>query len=222
MSVKRRRVPGGTIETQPLPGGWTRYTLVESRAAPVNRRPKLERRPVENPAEARAAALESIRFTDGEAAYQKALRKAGAPKGRTSAQAKRAKRRRTGVPVVSYLQIAKARRAKAGTRAHPGSDASVEGEEDTPRYTDAQVTQLGREGKAYKKKDGTYSYPVKDRRDLLNALAAWKLGRVAKGEASAVKAFIKRRAVLMRLEALLPKSWQIKVPATLPLHGGEQ
>ena len=174
----------------------------------MKQRPKLD---VSYPAEARSAALRSIRYTDGEAAYQRALRKAGAPK-RSNAKAKRGVKpsRRRAQPIVSYLQIAKARRARAGNRAHPGSDASVEGQEDTPRYTDAQVTQLGREGKAYKKKDGTYSYPVKDRRDLLNALAAWKLGRVAKGEASAVKAFIKKRAVLLRLESELPEAWRSK------------
>ena len=103
------------------------------------------------------------------------------------------------------------RRAMAGSRAHPGSDASVEGEEDEDRYTDDQVEALGKEGKAFKKRDGSYSYPVADRRDLLNAIKAF--GRVRPSEASALKAWLKTRARVMRLESLLPASWQSKAPA---------
>jgi hypothetical protein len=98
-----------------------------------------------------------------------------------------------------------------GRRAHPGSDASVEGEEDSERYSDQQVEALGREGKAFPKRDGTYSYPVADRRDLLNAIKAF--GRAKPSEASALKAWLKTRARVMRLESLLPVSWQSKAPA---------
>ena len=109
------------------------------------------------------------------------------------------------------------RRAMAGSRAHPGSDASVEGEEDEDRYTDDQVEALGKEGKAFPKRDGTYSYPVADRRDLLNAIKAF--GRARPSEASALKAWLKTRARVMRLESLLPASWQSK--AGLKTAGGE-
>jgi hypothetical protein len=82
----------------------------------------------------------------------------------------------------------------------------VEGQEDQPRYTQAQITRLGEQGKAYKRENGTYSFPIADRRDLLNAVKAW--GRAAPSEASAVKTFIKRRAVLLGLAELLPPSWK--------------
>ena len=98
-----------------------------------------------------------------------------------------------------------------GRRAH-GTDASVEGAEDKPRYTEAQVTALGKEGRAFRKKDGSYSYPVADRRDLLNAIQAF--GRAKPSEASALKAWLKTRARVMQLESLLPESWQSKARPT--------
>jgi hypothetical protein len=48
----------------------------------------------------------------------------------------------------------------------------VDGEEDKPRYTDKEVEELGKRGLAFKRRNGTYSFPVKDRRDLLNAVRA--------------------------------------------------
>jgi hypothetical protein len=45
----------------------------------------------------------------------------------------------------SHLELAKAYAAK-GNRAHPGSDASVEGQEDMPRYTPKEVEALGKRG----------------------------------------------------------------------------
>ena len=176
----------------------------------VKRRSKLvpvERRPVENPAEARAAALESIRFTDGEAAYQRALRKAGAPKGRTSAQARRAKRRRTGgsLPVASWLEIAKAKRAKLRSRGEGRAD--IEGD-NAGRYSDREIQALGEQDPplALKRKGGRgFHYPIKDRRDLLAAIAAF--GRATPSERSDVKAWIRKRAIEMGADRLLPKSW---------------
>jgi HK97 family phage prohead protease len=109
----------------------------------------------------------------------------------------------------SDIEIAKAYAAK-GSRAHPGSDASVEGQEDQPRYSPAQVVALGKRGLAFKRKNGTYSFPCVDRRDLLNAIKAW--GRAAPSEAAAVKAFLKRRAVLLKLDDLLPASWMPRTP----------
>ena len=118
-------------------------------------------------------------------------------------------------------------------RAHPGSDASVEGEEDEPRYTQAEIDKLGAEGKAFKKRDGTFGWPTKDRRDLLNAIQAF--GRAKPSEAAAVKAYIKLRARLMGYESLLPASWQSKAklkyvdgdgevsnPDSAPSMGGQE
>ena len=138
------------------------------------------------------------------------------------ARAKRAKLRRAGTSPprsAGYsVERARYRRAMAGSRAH-GSDASVEGVEDKPRYTDAQVEALGKEGKAFKKRDGSYSYPVADRRDLLNAIKAF--GRARPSEASALKAWLKMRARVMQLESLLPASWQSKAGLKTASGGSE-
>jgi hypothetical protein len=126
------------------------------------------------------------------------------------AKSKRAKLRAgQSVTRCSHLELAKAYAAK-GSRAHPGSDASVEGQEDTPRYTPKEIEALGKRGLAFKRRNGTYSLPIVDRRDLMNAIKAW--GRAAPSEAAAVKAYIKRRAVLLKLDALLPASWLPPAP----------
>ena len=117
--------------------------------------------------------------------------------------------RKPSVTRRSHIEIAKAYAAK-GTRALPGSAASAEGEEDQPRYSPAEVVALGKRGLAFKRKNGTYSFPIVDRRDLLNAIKAW--GRAAPSEAAAVKTFIKRRAVLLGLDNLLPPSWLPRAP----------
>jgi HK97 family phage prohead protease len=116
------------------------------------------------------------------------------------------------------VERAKAARARA-RRAHPGSETSVEGEEDTPRYTPAEVGALGRRGLAFKKKDGTYGWPVVDRRDLLNAVKDW-LRAAPFPESTAVKEYVKTRARLLRFEELLPASWQSK--ANPGLHPKEK
>jgi hypothetical protein len=96
-----------------------------------------------------------------------------------------------------------------GLRAHPGSDASVDGEEDAPRYDQGQLARLEREGKALRKRDGTFGWGCADRRDLMNCLAAFRRGE-AGSEASDVKAFLRRRAVLLGYESELPEAWQTK------------
>ena len=73
---------------------------------------------------------------------------------------------------------------------------------------------MGGEGKAFKKRNGTYGWPIADRRDLLNAIKAW--GRATPSEASAVKLFIKRRAIVLKLSELLPASWSPRTPMGEP------
>ncbi len=108
----------------------------------------------------------------------------------------------------SFVEIERARRAKLGTR----SDATIEGVEDTPRYSDAEIQKLGEEELALKRRNGPgYHYPIKDRRDLLNAIRAW--GRAKPSERAGVRTWIKLRARLLRLESLLPKAWQAPLPA---------
>jgi hypothetical protein len=94
--------------------------------------------------------------------------------------------------------------------------ASIEGEEPAPRYTPAQLAALANRGLAYKCRNGAY-VAVVDRRDLLNALGLWP--DVPDSDRLPLKAFIKKRAILLRLETLLPASWQLKVP---PLKPGEE
>lgn len=104
----------------------------------------------------------------------------------------------------AYLDVVKAKRAR---RAHPGSDAHTEG--DPPHYTDKEVQQLGEEGLALKKlRGGGFHYPIKTRRDLFAAIAAFS--RALPSEREAVKRWIKLRAHVMGLQELLPISWQSK------------
>ncbi len=121
--------------------------------------------------------------------------------------------------VKSYVPEAKANRARVNAgRSHPGTDASTEGHEPGPRYTDAELAKLGAEGKALRKKDGSYGWPIVDRRDLLNALAdlARVAARLSPAERSRVKAWIKLRAVVMSLDRLLPASWYTPVAKLHP------
>lgn len=116
---------------------------------------------------------------------------------------------------MKYKRDARRRRARLSAllapRAHPGSDASVEGEEDAPRYSPRQLEALGRRGLAFRKRDGSYGWGCADRRDLLDCVAAFNRGE-AGSEAAAVKRYLKLRAVLLRAESLLPASWQRKRP----------
>ena len=93
-------------------------------------------------------------------------------------------RPRGRVFVPSYVDIARAKAAKArlGLRSHPGSDAHTEG--DPPHYTDAEVEALGKKGLALKRKNGPgYHYPIQNRRDLAAAAIA-AFGRAPASEAS--------------------------------------
>ncbi len=99
----------------------------------------------------------------------------------------------------SELDIAKARRARLGGRRDYRAD-------DHPRYTDAQIQKLGEEGKALKRKDGkTYHYPIVNGRDVTNAVRAW--GRAVPSEREAVRRWISKRAVRLRVTYRLPDSW---------------
>jgi hypothetical protein len=93
------------------------------------------------------------------------------------------------------------------------SAASIEGVEDEPRYDRAQINELGRQGKAFRKRDGSFGWPCADRRDLMDCLEEWTPDVP---EAAAVKAFLIRRAVVMRLQEELPKSWGRTTPRPGP------
>ncbi len=112
--------------------------------------------------------------------------------------------RRSPVPIVrSYVEVERAMKAK--TEAREGGT-----EDEGPRYTDKQIQRLGEEGKALKKKSGRgFHFPIVDGRDLNDAVRAW--GRAVPSERQAVKNWIIRRAVLLRLTGRLPEAWQAKV-----------
>jgi HK97 family phage prohead protease len=120
----------------------------------------------------------------------------------------------------SHLDLVKAKRARLGSAKR--SDAYVDGQDgDTPlgAYTELEVDALGARGEAFRKRDGSYGFVVKNRRDLLNALAAWRqlplTSARARAEALEVKAWVKERAIHLKLEELLPANWQLKVPDTI-------
>jgi hypothetical protein len=211
--------------------------------------PPFERRPVTDPAEAKRVALASLAATRtsprsrrSARAQRKAKPKVLLGAGGTevevetliapskkltpsaaryaaneTAWARRLRRkadgRRSGR---DQLDLARAKRAR-----HRRSDAYIDGQDDTPlgAYTQLEVDALGARGEAFQKRDGSYGFVVKTRRDLLNALAAWRqlpsTSARARTEALEVKAWIKERAIHLKLEELLPANWQLKIPDTI-------
>jgi HK97 family phage prohead protease len=104
------------------------------------------------------------------------------------------------VPLVrSHVDAERARRAKT---------ISGEGErrDDGPRYTDKQIQRLGEEGRALKKKSGRgYHYPIVDGRDVSDAVKAQ--ARAAPSERTAVRLWIIKRAILLKVPQRLPDGW---------------
>ncbi len=109
----------------------------------------------------------------------------------------------------SYLEVAKAKRAKLTSRRE--RRAPTEGEHGTPqgRYTDAEIQKLGEEDppRALKKQNGKgYHYPIVDGRDVANAVAAY--GRARPSERAGVRTWIVERARALRVDShRLPQSW---------------
>jgi hypothetical protein len=82
-------------------------------------------------------------------------------------------------------------------------------------YTQEEIDRLAHKGLALLI-GGKYAWPIVNRGDLLNCIAAWRQLRPSK-EALMVKQWIKRRAIAMNLEQLMPASWQPTVPK--PIDG---
>jgi HK97 family phage prohead protease len=106
----------------------------------------------------------------------------------------------------SHLELAKAKRAKLGSRAAPKMPAHSHV---ARRYTVPEVQALGKEGKAHKRADGKYNFPIVDRRDLLDAILA--VGRTDPGERFSVKRWIVYRAKLLGMKSEVPKDWVVEV-----------
>jgi HK97 family phage prohead protease len=72
------------------------------------------------------------------------------------------------------------------------------------KYTDKEVEELGKEGKAYKNADGHYSYPIVDQDDLEKAIHA-----VGEGGADhdGIRHYIIGRAKALGLSHLIPDNW---------------
>jgi phage head maturation protease len=115
-------------------------------------------------------------------------------------------RRSVAMPVIVGVAAERTRRDRAIARA-ARADAGLGGNE--PRYTDKEIQQLGEEGYALKKRSGRgYHYPIKDGRDLSDAVKAWP--RAVPSERGTVKAWIIKRAIVLRLIHRLPEGWQPK------------
>ena len=103
------------------------------------------------------------------------------------------------VVVRSYLEQAKAARAKAGR----GRRAL--GERRRAR-TQAEVDRLGAAGMAWKKRDGTgYSFPCENEADVKSAVLA--VNRARPTDRPGIRKFIMRRARALKCEGLIPATW---------------
>lgn len=71
-------------------------------------------------------------------------------------------------------------------------------------YTAAQITAMGKQGKAYKNPDGSYSYPIATTADLKNAVRA--VGRAGASHNVVRRYIILRTKSLGQLD-LIPKTW---------------
>jgi hypothetical protein len=188
------------------------------------KRPKIpwERRPVTDPAAARAAAYASMHAA--KAAQRKAppsrpLRKpepAMTPSGWAYLQAERrwqaflrskasTDTHRSGRDVLD-LAAAKARRAKLARR----TDTYIAGSDPTPQgvYSADEIQALGERGLALKMKNGTFAYPIQNGRDMTNSwLALQKTERPSEREGAeqTVRSWIVERATLLKVLHLLPK-----------------
>jgi len=72
-------------------------------------------------------------------------------------------------------------------------------------YTDEQIEQLGREGKAMPKPGGGYWLPIARYADVTAAVAAYR--ELAPRQREGVYRWITLRARLLKAEHLLPQGW---------------
>jgi HK97 family phage prohead protease len=104
----------------------------------------------------------------------------------------------------SHVEIAKAYAVKGTRAATMPAHAHV-----APRYSYAEIQALGKEGKAHKRKDGKYNFPIVDERDLLDAV--YSIGKTPPAERLSVKRWIVYRARLLGLKSHVPGEWVVEV-----------
>ena len=72
------------------------------------------------------------------------------------------------------------------------------------KYDTGQLKQMGKDGRAYRNPDGSYSYPIADAEDLDNAIRA--VGRGG-AEHDAIRRYIARRAKQLKATDKIPDTW---------------
>ena len=72
------------------------------------------------------------------------------------------------------------------------------------KYDAAQLRQMGKDGRAFRSEDGSYSYPIADTADLDNAIRA--VGRGG-AEHDAIRRYIARRAKQLKATDKIPDTW---------------
>lgn len=101
-----------------------------------------------------------------------------------------------------------------GGRAKQGK-SMPEDVETKRQFTSMAVEKLGKQGHAFRNKNGSYSYPISTVADLKNAIQAF--GRSAPEDRERLKAFIKKRARQLGREELIPDNWKTGEPMDLEI-----
>lgn len=81
------------------------------------------------------------------------------------------------------------------------------------QFTTLAVQKLGKQGHAFRNKNGSYSYPISTVADLKNAIQAF--GRSAPEDRERLKAYIKKRAKQLQAMELIPDNWKSGEPMDL-------
>lgn len=108
---------------------------------------------------------------------------------------------------VQALRIFNCREAKEQAGIDPGSAPillSAEPDMAKAKYTADELRQMLKDGKAFKNPNGEPSYPIGDKDDLSNAIAA--VGR-GSGDHDAIRAYIKKRAAALGCSNMIPDNW---------------
>jgi hypothetical protein len=133
------------------------------------------------------------------------------------ASAVRLEAERKGWPVTGGIPPVKGRpTAKPSKRVKPAKAIRAKMPNDPlvpDRYSDHVLARLGAEGKARDNGKGGFDTPIRDERDLLDAL--YTIGAVPTAELPAVKRWIVYRAQQLNLLLLVPREWVAEVKGAI-------